>query len=136
MKNLLKKQTLLLFFFFKGSLPKWCSGKESICQCRGCRCGFDPWCSPRGCRVRHNWAHTNTLSELESGQSFITPFPRLDTLPVQLSKEAEMPVKTGIKNSQSLAKQEKAMATHSSVLAWGIPGTAEPGGLPLWDLTE
>ena len=22
------------------------------------------------------------------------------------------------------------MATHSSVLAWGIPGTAEPGGLP------
>ena len=24
----------------------------------------------------------------------------------------------------------KAMATHSSVLAWRIPGTAEPGGLP------
>ena len=25
---------------------------------------------------------------------------------------------------------EKAMATHSSVLAWSIPGTGEPGGLP------
>ena len=25
---------------------------------------------------------------------------------------------------------EKDMATHSSVLAWRIPGTAEPGGLP------
>ena len=25
---------------------------------------------------------------------------------------------------------EKEMATHSSVLAWTIPGTAEPGGLP------
>ena len=25
---------------------------------------------------------------------------------------------------------EKAMATHSSILAWGIPGTGEPGGLP------
>ena len=25
---------------------------------------------------------------------------------------------------------EKEMATHSSVLAWGIPGTGEPGGLP------
>ena len=25
---------------------------------------------------------------------------------------------------------EKAMASHSSVLAWRIPGTAEPGGLP------
>ena len=25
---------------------------------------------------------------------------------------------------------EKSMATHSSVLAWRIPGTGEPGGLP------
>ena len=24
---------------------------------------------------------------------------------------------------------EKEIATHSSVLAWGIPGTGEPGGL-------
>ena len=27
-------------------------------------------------------------------------------------------------------KSEKAMATHSSVLAWRIPGTGELGGLP------
>ena len=28
---------------------------------------------------------------------------------------------------------EKEMETHSSVLAWGIPGTGEPGRLPsLW----
>ena len=25
---------------------------------------------------------------------------------------------------------EKAVATHSSILAWRIPGTGEPGGLP------
>ena len=25
---------------------------------------------------------------------------------------------------------EEGMATHSSVLAWRIPGTGEPGGLP------
>ena len=25
---------------------------------------------------------------------------------------------------------EKEMVTHSSVLAWGIPGMGEPGGLP------
>ena len=25
---------------------------------------------------------------------------------------------------------EKGMATHSSVLAWRIPGTGQPGGLP------
>ena len=27
-------------------------------------------------------------------------------------------------------ESEKEMATHSSVLAWRIPGTGEPGGLP------
>ena len=28
---------------------------------------------------------------------------------------------------------EEEMATHSSVLAWSIPGTGEPGGLPsMW----
>ena len=25
---------------------------------------------------------------------------------------------------------EKEMVTHSSVLAWGVPGTGKPGGLP------
>ena len=29
-----------------------------------------------------------------------------------------------------MVKGEKAMATHSSVLAWRIPGLGEPGGLP------
>ena len=28
-----------------------------------------------------------------------------------------------------MASVEKAMAPHSSVLAWRIPGTTEPGGL-------
>ena len=28
------------------------------------------------------------------------------------------------------------MATHSSVLAWRIPRTEEPGGLRLWGHTE
>ena len=27
-------------------------------------------------------------------------------------------------------RMEKEMATHTNVLAWKIPGTAEPGGLP------
>ena len=31
---------------------------------------------------------------------------------------------------------EKEMATHSSVLAWRIPGTGEPGGLPSMGSTE
>ena len=31
---------------------------------------------------------------------------------------------------------EKEMATHSSILAWRIPGTEEPGGLPAVGRTE
>ena len=31
---------------------------------------------------------------------------------------------------------EKEMATHSSVLAWRIPGTGEPGGLPSMGVTR
>ena len=34
---------------------------------------------------------------------------------------------------QSLGREDhldEGMATHSSVLAWRIPGTGEPGGLP------
>ena len=27
-------------------------------------------------------------------------------------------------------RMEKEMATHSSILAWRIPGTGEPGGMP------
>ena len=37
---------------------------------------------------------------------------------------------------QSLGQEdplEKGMATHSNILAWRIPGTEEPGGLPsMW----
>ena len=32
--------------------------------------------------------------------------------------------------TQQQQQQEEEMATHSSVLAWRIPGTGEPGGLP------
>ena len=36
-----------------------------------------------------------------------------------------------LENSRCLGNRlEKEMATHSSVLAWRIPGTREPGGLP------
>ena len=31
---------------------------------------------------------------------------------------------------------EKEMATHSSVLAWNIPGSGKPGGCRLWGRTE
>ena len=31
---------------------------------------------------------------------------------------------------------KKEMATHSSVLAWRIPGTGEPGGLPSMEVAQ
>ena len=31
---------------------------------------------------------------------------------------------------------EKEMAAHSTVLAWRIPGTGQPGGCRLWGRTE
>ena len=31
---------------------------------------------------------------------------------------------------------EEGMGTHSSVLAWGIPGAGEPGGCRLWGRAE
>ena len=38
--------------------------------------------------------------------------------------------RSGSKSMISVLRLEKEMATHSSVLAWRIPGTGEPGGLP------
>ena len=38
--------------------------------------------------------------------------------------------------SRTRQYMEKERATHSSVLAWRIPGKAEPGGLPSMGRTE
>ena len=35
-----------------------------------------------------------------------------------------------------LAQEEKEMATHSSILAWEIPWTQEPGGLQFMGLQK
>ena len=41
--------------------------------------------------------------------------------------ESRLPGEISITSDMQM---EKEMATHSSVHAWRIPGTAEPGGLP------
>ena len=40
-----------------------------------------------------------------------------------------VPIPQMIKIEEDCLRWEKAMATHSSTLAWRIPGTEEPGGL-------
>ena len=51
----------------------------------------------------------------------------------QLVKNPPATQETQEMQVQSLGREdllEKEMATHSSVLAWRIPGTGEPHGLP------
>ena len=48
------------------------------------------------------------------------------TMPFHFIKTDTSP----LRSDQLLHALEKEMATHSSVLAWRIPGTGEPGGLP------
>ena len=43
---------------------------------------------------------------------------------------AELDITEQLHSHFSLSCIGEGMATHSSVLAWGIPGTGEPGGLP------
>ena len=45
-------------------------------------------------------------------------------------KGASRGFSAGGQDSQFVVVLEKEMATHSRVLAWRIPGTGEPGGLP------
>ena len=48
-------------------------------------------------------------------------------LPMAFCTELEHTILQFIATKQ---QPEKAMAPHSSILAWRIPGTGEPGGLP------
>ena len=52
-------------------------------------------------------------------------------------EEAQAGIKIAGRNINNLRyADEKEMATHSSVLAWRIPGMGEPGGCRLWGHTE
>ena len=49
-------------------------------------------------------------------------------VPAELGQESQ--ASSCVEEWNSTYALEKEMATHSSVLAWRIPGTGEPGGLP------
>ena len=58
-------------------------------------------------------------------------------LVLELSRKTQHSQALGRKMLYSYRKAlEKEMATHSSVLAWRIPGMGEPGGCRLWGRTE
>ena len=64
-------------------------------------------------RVGHDWVTKHTHN--------ITKYPKIMTLLVRNSRYLDL--------SNYILLLEKEMATHSSILAWKIPWTEEPGGL-------
>ena len=111
-------------------LSWWLSGKESTCQHR--RCGFNPWVGK--IPWRRKWQLIPAFS------------PRKSHRPLQYSylgnptgRGAWWATVHGVVKSWARLSDFtftfhfhalKEMATHSSVLAWRIPGMGEPGGLP------
>ena len=58
----------------------------------------------------------------------ILGFPRGSVVKNLLAMQA--PQETWVQSLGQEDPLEEGMTTHSSVLAWRIPGTGEPGGLP------
>ena len=88
-------------------------------------------------RIGHNWA--TSLSLLCIGEGNGNPLQG-SCLKNPRDRGAWWAAVHGVAKSQTWLSHftftfhfhalEKEMATHSSVLAWRLPGTAEPGGLP------
>jgi len=73
------------------------------------------------------WCH-QTISSSVIPFSCLQSFPALGSFPMsQLFTSGSL---SGFTFTFHFHALEKEMATHSSVLAWRIPGTGKPGGLP------
>ena len=95
---------------YHGGFPWWLSGKESTCQCKRHR--FNPWV--RKIPWRRKWL----------------PTPVFLASPVaQLVKNPPTMQETWVQSLGGEDPLEEDMATSSSILAWRIPWTGEPGGL-------
>ena len=81
---------------------------------------FELWCWRRLLRVTWTARRSNQSSLKE-----ISPECSLEGLMLKLRLQY-----FGHLMCWSIVALEKEMATHSSILAWRIPGTGEPGGLP------
>ena len=93
------------------SSPGFPSAKEPACQCRRCkRHRFDPW-------IRK--------IPLEEGMA---------SLVAQRVKNLPPMQETWVWSPGQEDPLEEEMATHSSILAWEIPWTEEPGGLQSMEL--
>ena len=74
-------------------------------------------CSPWG----HTELNTTEVTKQQAAAGLVA---------VYQMKSKNNPPRTQLLVRYTVELMEKEMATHSSVLAWRIPGMAEPGGLP------
>ena len=105
-------------------LPRWFSGKESACQCRGCR--FDPWV-----RIpwRRKWQPTPVLSPGKSHgwRSLVGWSP-------WGCEESDMTERLHF--HFLLLCIGEGNGTHSSILAWRIQGQRSLTGYIPWAARE
>ena len=98
------------------------SGKELPCQCRRCkRYRFHPWVRKIPWRRHGNTLQYSCLENPMDRGAWRATVHRVAKSQTWLSD---------FTFNFHFHALEKEMATHSSVLAWRIPGTEEPGGLP------
>ena len=75
-----------------------------------------------------SWAVGSTVDVVDEGKRFY--YCLRASLAAQLVKNLPATQETWVRSLGWEDPLEKGMATHSSVLAWRILGTGEPGGLP------
>ena len=109
-------------------------------------CLENPWTEEPGrlqymvsLRVGHDWATSLSLFTFMHGRRKWQPL-QCSCLKTPRDRGAWWAAVHGVAKSRTWLSDftftfhfhalEKEMATHSSVLAWRIPGTGEPGGLP------
>ena len=69
------------------------------------------------------------MSHIQISKKVVTYWLLLDSLVAQMVKNLPAMHKTWVQSLGWEDPLEEGMATHSSILAWGIPWTEEPGGL-------
>jgi len=121
-----------IFWVCGRGFPGSSSGKEPDCQCRSYkRCMFDPWLGK--IPWSRKWQPTAVFLPGKSHRQWnLTDHSpqghrESDTTEAHTHAVCGKPFEF---DGFARRSGEKEMAAHSSVLAWKILGTAEPGGLP------
>ena len=70
------------------------------------------------------WNTTGRVNYKESGEKTGSTFPSGSVVKIHLTTQ-----ETGVRSQGQEDPLEEGMATHSSILAWEISWTEEPGGL-------